>query len=144
MSPDAPEVSYKQPVSVLVIVHTTQLHVLLLERAPVGRMRLAVMRRMRKANRATRLADPVAILEHVGERVEVVAEVFGKLEPFREGREQRRLVLDVREVDVDVADCRVAGGRLDSIGVSMVVEHARLVVVGEIRQLHSRILRNVA
>jgi dATP pyrophosphohydrolase len=33
MSPDAPEVSYKQPVSVLVIVHTTQLHVLLLERA---------------------------------------------------------------------------------------------------------------
>ena len=32
MEPDA-EVDYKQPISVLVIVHTTQLHVLLLERA---------------------------------------------------------------------------------------------------------------
>jgi len=33
MAPDTAEVRYKQPVSVLVIVHTAELHVLLLERA---------------------------------------------------------------------------------------------------------------
>jgi len=33
MAPDTPPAAYKQPVSVLVIVHTANLHVLLLERA---------------------------------------------------------------------------------------------------------------
>src|SRR5512132_3790 len=103
-----------------------------LERSPVVRMRLAVVRGVSEPDRASGLADPVPIFERVGERVEVVAEVLGQLEALREFMEQRRLVLGVREIDAEIAQFGVARGGGDRVRMPVVFEHARFVEATEI------------
>ena len=72
----------------------------LLDRRPVVRMVLAIHGGVREGDGAAVLAQPVAILEHVGQRVEVVAEVIG----------QRERAFDCYQVLLGLSAGMLAGG----------------------------------
>src|SRR4030095_14963623 len=70
-----------------------------LQRRPIRWMVAAVGGAAVEHDHAPGLPEPVAVFEHVGERVPVVAEMLGQLERAIELREQRRTVLRMRKVD---------------------------------------------
>ena len=91
---------------------------------------------------APRLAQPVAVLEDVGQRVPVVAEMLGQLQLPVECGEQRRTIGGVGQVDRRERELRVRRGVLQRLDRARPRVDAGLVEVGEVGSLHSRILEN--
>src|SRR5262249_10104090 len=86
------------------------------------------------------LAEPVAILEHVGQSVPVVTEMIGQRERAIELGEQRRAILGVREIGMRVLQARMPGRGLQRLDRAGPGTYAGVVDVREVGDLHSRIL----
>ena len=113
----------------------------LLQHLRVGGMVAPERGRAGERDDAPGAAEPVAVLEDVGERVPVVAEVVGQAEAAVEFGEERRLVLRASEVDGGETELRGARGRAHRLERTGPVAEAGVVRDGEIGHLHSRILR---
>ena len=112
---------------------------------PFGRMVAAVARRSAtSAIDAAVLAEPVAVLEHVGERVPVVAEVLGQLRA--RGRARRTASRDPAPCDEvdgrEARDAHASRPRLQRLDRAVPRAHAGVVDAREVGRLHSRILAN--
>jgi hypothetical protein len=103
-------------------------------------MLAAVRGGARERDDASALAEPVAVLEHVGERVPVVPEVIGQRERLVERREQRRAILRMREVDRGERSCACDAARTQRLERARPRAHARVIDTRQIGSFHSRIL----
>src|ERR1700680_3736640 len=105
-------------------------------------MRLAVACRMTDHDRHAMSAEPVAILETIGERVPVVAEMFRQLEALGQRRQKRAFAVSVTGVDRMKAQFGSAGRGLDRVELAAPVVHSGVVANSKFGQLHGRMLLN--
>jgi hypothetical protein len=97
---------------------------------------------VRKREHAAALAQPVAFLEDIGQRVEIMAEMLGQLERAVEFREERRAILGMGEVGDREFEMGVRRRRLQRVCGAGPRMDAGVVEDGKIGRLHSRILLN--
>src|ERR1700730_4906204 len=112
------------------------------QRFPRGGVGLAVACRMTDRDNHAMTAEPVAILETVGKRVPVAAEMVRQLEAFGQCRQKRALAVGARGIDRMKRKFGRTGRRFDRIKIAMPVTHAGFVANSKVGQLHGRMLLN--
>src|SRR3954467_2622393 len=114
-----------------------------LDRGPVGGVGLAIRGGVRERDHATRAAEPVVVLDAIGEGLPVVAEVLRQLEALRQRTEELVLAADARQVGGMQLELRGGRGGGQCVGITAPHVNACKLRIVKVGQLHSRILLNV-